>query len=311
MIHLAKNIIRKGGSLNNMKRIGIFLLVNFLVLTTIVIVTSLLGVSNYVTAQGLDYYSLLIFSAVIGFSGAFISLFLSKWMAKTMMKVQVIDPNNNRTTPQERKLLNDVYRLAQKAGISKMPEVGIYPSAEVNAFATGPSKNNSLIAVSQGLLQALDNDSVEGVLAHEVAHVANGDMVTMTLIQGVINTFVVFLSRIIAYFVSSFVKSELSGIVHFISIIVFQILFSILGSIAVMAFSRHREYAADFGASQLAGKEKMIKALKSLQTTSDRVDTSQEALQTLKINGGRLSGLKKLLASHPDLNDRIQRLENM
>ena len=292
-----------------MKRIGLFLLVNILVLTTIVIVTSLLGVNQYVEAQGINYGSLLIFAAVVGFSGSIISLLLSKTMAKTMMRVKVIDPKGN-VTAQEQKLLNTVYRFAQQVGINKMPEVGIYPSAEVNAFATGPSKNNSLVAVSQGLLSRLDQDAVEGVLAHEIAHVANGDMVTMTLLQGVINTFVVFLSRIVAYTVSSLVRKEMAGIVHFISVIAFQILFSILGSIAVMAFSCHREYAADHGGAQIAGRHKMIRALESLKSTFNMVDNSQEALQTFKISGGKKGGLAQLMSSHPDLDDRINRLKS-
>lgn len=291
-----------------MKRIGIFLLVNVLVLTTIVIVTSLLGVNRYIDqAGGIMYYELLIFAAVIGFSGSIISLLISKWMAKKMMNVRVLDPNGRLST-QESQLVTTVHRLAQQARISKMPEVGIYPSAEVNAFATGPSRNNALIAVSQGLLETMSRDAVEGVLAHEVAHVANGDMVTMTLIQGVINTFVVFLSRIFAYIASNFVRKEMAGIIHFISIIVFQILLSILGSIAVMAFSRHREYAADHGGAQLAGKQKMLAALRSLQNTVHRVE-EQEAIQTFKISGGKRTGFKELLASHPDLENRIRRLE--
>lgn len=291
-----------------MKRIGIFLLVNLLVLTTIVVVTSVLGVNNYLTATGIDYYSLLIFAAVIGFSGAFISLFLSKWMAKQMMNVKVINPDGTNTA-QERQLLNMVYNLARKADLQKMPEVGIYPSNEVNAFATGPSKNNSLVAVSQGLLDRMTTEAVEGVLAHEVAHIANGDMVTMTLIQGVINTFVVFLSRIIAYTVSMFVKEEARGIVHFISIIVFQILLSILGSIAVMAYSRHREFAADSGGASLAGKQKMLNALRSLKGSVNMVDNREEAFATFKISGEKKQGLRQILSTHPDLDERIQRLE--
>lgn len=291
-----------------MKRIGLFLLTNILVLTTIVIVTSLLGVNQYIEAQGINYGSLLIFAAVIGFSGSIISLLMSKTMAKTMMRVHVINPKGNLSS-QEQRLLNTVYRFAQQVGIEKMPEVGIYPSPEVNAFATGPSKNNSLVAVSQGLLSRLDQDAVEGVLAHEIAHVANGDMVTMTLLQGVINTFVVFLSRIVAYVFSAFVREEMRGIVHFISIIVFQILFSILGSIAVMAFSRHREFAADHGGAQIAGRHKMIRALESLKATVNMVDNSQEALQTFKISGEKRMGLAQLMASHPSLDDRINRLK--
>jgi heat shock protein HtpX len=291
-----------------MKRIGMFLLVNLLILTTIGIVTSVLGVNAYMTSSGLDYYSLFIFAAIVGFSGSIISLLLSKWMAKKMMNVQVLNPDSH-LNAQESQLVNMVHNLARQAGIQKMPEVGIYPSPEVNAFATGPSRNNSLVAVSQGLLNKMDRESVEGVLAHEIAHVANGDMVTMTLLQGVINTFVVFLSRIIAYFASMFVKEEARGIVHFITVLVFQILLSILGSIAVMAYSRHREFAADSGGASLAGKHKMIKALKSLKNTIDMVDNEQEALATFKISGGKRKGLSQLLATHPDLDERIERLE--
>lgn len=293
-----------------MKRIGLFLLVNILVLTTIVIATSLLGVNTYLTAQGIDYYSLLIFAAVVGFSGSTISLLLSKWMAKKMLNVRVLDPEG-RLAAQEGQLLNSVHKLARQAGLSKMPEVGIYPSAEVNAFATGPSRNNALVAVSQGLLDRMDRESLEGVLAHEISHVTNGDMVTMTLLQGVVNTFVVFLSRIIAYTLSMFVKDSLRGIVHLLSVIVFQILLSILGSIAVMAFSRHREFAADRGGAELAGKHRMIKALKSLQQTVNLVETNADAVATFKISGVRKNGLSQLLATHPGLDERIQRLEQL
>jgi len=281
------------------------LLVNILVLTTIVIVLSVFGIGNYITAYGIDYAQLLIFSSVIGFSGAFISLLLSKWTAKWMLKVKIIDPNT--ISPQEQVLLDMVYRMAEKAGIKKMPEVGVYPSREVNAFATGPSKNNSLVAVSSGLLERLDKDAVEGVIAHEVAHIANGDMVTMTLLQGIINTFVVFLARIVAYAVSNMVRSEIAGIVHFACIIIFQIFFSILGSIVVMAYSRYREYQADASGASLAGREKMIHALKSLKRTLNLVDTEHVSIQTFKINGGKSSWFK-LFASHPDIDDRIKRL---
>lgn len=292
-----------------MKRIGLYLLTNILVLTTIVIVTSVLGVNRYLTAQGIDYFSLLIFAAIIGFTGSIISLLMSKNMAKSMMRVKVINPQGS-LSGIEQQLLNMVYRYAQQVGIDKMPEVGIYPSEEVNAFATGPSRNNSLVAVSSGLLARMDQQAVEGVIAHEMAHIANGDMVTMTLLQGIINTFVVFLSRIVAYVLSALVREELAGVVHFASIIVFQILLSILGSIAVMAFSRHREFAADQGGAQLAGRQKMIHALESLQSTVSLVDNrGQEALQTFKISGKKRGGLAQLLATHPTLDDRIARLK--
>ena len=291
-----------------MKRIGLFLLVNLLVLTTIIIVTSVLGVGRYVEAHGINYGSLLVFAAVIGFSGAFISLALSRWMAKQMMRVKVLDPRGN-LTARERQLVEMVYEMSRRAGLKVMPEVGIYQSPEVNAFATGPSKSRSLVAVSSGLLDRMDSKAVEGVVAHEVAHIANGDMVTMTLVQGVINTFVVFLARIIAYAVSNMVRSEIAGIVHIASIIVFQILFSILGSIAVLAFSRYREFHADAGGAKLAGKEKMIAALTALKKNVELVDTEQQALQTLKINGKK--GFARLFSSHPDLDERIRRLQQL
>ena len=293
-----------------MKRVGLFLLVNFLVLVMIGVVSSILGIRYTMAANGLDYYSLFVFAAIIGFSGSVISLFLSKQMAKSMMRVQVLDPGSNLNKGQ-RQLVETVHDLAQKAGLRKMPEVGIYLSDEVNAFATGPTRNNSLVAVSSGLLQRLDYDAVEGVLAHEIAHIANGDMVTMTLVQGIINTFVMFLSRVIAYIAATMAREDAQRMVHHLSIIVFQILFSILGSIVVMAFSRRREFKADSGGAELAGRQKMVRALKSLQGTAQLVDNRQESLATFKISGQKKGGLKKLLSTHPSLEDRITRLEQM
>jgi len=289
------------------KRIGLFFLTNIFVIVTIGIITSLLGVRGYINAQGIDFGALLVFSAVVGFSGALISLAMSRVMAKWVMGVKVIDPNGP-LHPAERQLLDEVYALSRKAGIMVMPQVGIYDSPEVNAFATGPTKNRSLVAVSRGLLERMDRDAVSGVLAHEVAHISNGDMVTMTLLQGVINTFVVFLSRIFAYVASRFVKEDIAPIVHFIAVIVFDILFSILGSMVVMAFSRYREYHADAGGAYLAGKEKMIHALQSLKQTVQLVDTEQQSVAALKISGKR-GGFLGLFASHPDLDDRIERLK--
>lgn len=189
-----------------------------------------------------------------------------------------------------------------------MPEVGIYQSSEVNAFATGPSKRRSLVAVSTGLLHEMDDAAVEGVIAHEVAHVANGDMVTMTALQGIVNTFVVFLSRIAAWIASRFVsREELVPIVHFIAVIVFQIIFSVLGSLVVFAYSRHREFHADRGGADLAGKDKMVHALRSLEAYTSRIkDDDQTAVATLKISGKRKASL---FSTHPDLNERIRRLE--
>ncbi|MBE4909494.1 protease HtpX [Bacillus luteolus] len=289
------------------KRLFLLIATNILVMVTIGIILSVLPIGSYVTASGnLDLVTLLIFSAVIGFTGAFISLAMSRWMAKMMMGVRVLKETDS-LSPMERELVERVHKLSRAAGITKMPEVGIYNSPEVNAFATGPSKNRSLVAVSTGLLQEMDYDAVEGVLAHEVAHIANGDMVTMTLLQGVVNTFVVFFARIVAWGVSRVVREDLAPIVHFIAVIVFQILFSILGSIVVLAYSRYREFHADNGGADLAGKDKMIHALRSLQQYTNRVNTEQSSIATLKINSKK--GASMLFSSHPDLNERIRRLE--
>ncbi len=289
------------------KRILLLVVTNMLVIITIGVVLSVLGVGSYINAEeGIDFGALLIFSAVIGFSGAFISLALSRWMAKTMMNVRVLNPNGPLSSS-ERAIVDKVYNFSRAAGLTVMPEVGIYDSPEVNAFATGPSKRRSLVAVSTGLINAMDNNAVEGVLAHEVAHIANGDMVTMTLLQGVVNTFVVFLARIVAWTVSRLVKEDLAPIVHFVSVIVFQILFSILGSLVVLAFSRYREFHADKGGANLAGRDTMIHALQSLKNHVNMVDNKQASLATLKINSK--SGISMLFSSHPDLSERIRRLE--
>lgn len=289
------------------KRIFYFLLTNVLVLLTISIIFTILPIGHYIGDNGIDYGALLVVSAVIGFTGSFISLLMSRWMAKRMMGVQLINPD----APQneyEAAVVEKVYRLSRAAGLTHMPEVGIYHSPEVNAFATGPSKKRSLVAVSAGLLNEMDDDAVEGVIAHEVAHIANGDMVTMTLLQGVVNTFVVFLARVIAYVVSTFVREELAPIVHFIAIILFQILFSILGSIVVFAYSRHREFHADCGGADLAGKDKMKHALESLKAYSDRVTATNQdtAVATMKISGKKKA--TSLFSTHPDLDERISRL---
>ncbi|EDL65423.1 protease HtpX [Bacillus sp. SG-1] len=289
------------------KRIFYFLLTNILVLLTISIIFSVTGAGNYIDPQGnIDLGALLVFSAIIGFSGSFISLAMSRWMAKKMMNVRVLDPNKS-LSAHEQEVVEKVHRLSKAAGLMHMPEVGIYDSPEVNAFATGPSKKRSLVAVSTGLLREMDDDAVEGVIAHEVAHIANGDMVTMTLLQGVVNTFVVFLARIAAWIASRFVKEDMAPIVHFIAVIVFQIVFSILGSLVVFAYSRHREYHADRGGADLAGKDKMVHALRMLKAYSNRVVEERDtAVATLKISGRRKS---PIFSTHPDLDDRISRLE--
>ncbi|WP_416147988.1 protease HtpX [Salipaludibacillus sp. HK11] len=301
------------------KRVLLFILTNILVMTTLVIawtlITTFTGIDPSIrdaggTGLGINYTSLMVFSLLIGFGGAFISLLMSRWMAKKMMKVKVLDPDGQLSAA-ERSVVEKVHRFSRAAGLMHMPEVGIYQSAEVNAFATGPSKKKSLVCVSVGLLNNMDEDAVEGVIAHEVAHVANGDMVTMTLLQGVVNTFVVFFSRIAAIAVSRFVKPELQFVVQFAAIIVFQIVFSILGSIIVSAYSRHREYHADRGGGDLAGRDKMAHALRSLKAHVNRASvkdrTDDSAIQTMKISGK--GSMMKLFSSHPDLDDRIARLE--
>lgn len=289
------------------KRIFYFLLTNILVLLTISIVLQVTGARYYLDENGINFGALLIFSAIVGFTGSFFSLAISRWVAKRMMGVQIIDLNGEMRS-YEHDLVEKVHRLSRAAGLTHMPEVGIYASEEVNAFATGPSKKRSLVAVSTGLLNEMDDDAVEGVLAHEVAHIANGDMITMTLLQGVVNTFVVFLARVVAFVVSRFAREELAPIVHFIAILVFQIIFSILGSIVVNAYSRHREFHADRGGADLAGKDKMRHALIQLKQYVDRMksDEEQTSVATLKISGRKKQSM--LFSTHPDLDERIARL---
>lgn len=288
------------------KRIFLFVAVNILIISTISIVTSVLGLQPYLNAKGIDYQSLLLFCVLWGFGGAFISLALSKVMAKWMMGVKVIDPNTQ--DPELKSLLLKVHYFAQKAGLSKMPEVGYYEADELNAFATGPSKNNSLVAVSTGLLRNMNANEVEGVLAHEVAHIANGDMVTMTLVQGIVNVFVMFLARMIAFFASQFVSDDKRSIVQFGVTIVLEIALGILGMIVVAFFSRAREYRADSGGASLSGRQNMILALERLKLNQQVPhQEDQPALASLKISG-RPSGFLRLFSTHPDLDDRIQRL---
>lgn len=292
------------------KRIFLFVLTNILVLVTVSIILSVLGVNHYLTASGIDYNALMVFCLVWGFAGSGISLLLSKFMAKRMMGVEIVDERG-----QYGDLVRKVHLLSKQAGIEKMPEVGIYHSREVNAFATGPSKNNALVAVSTGLLQQMNTDEVEGVLAHEVAHVANGDMVTMALIQGVINAFVMFFARIAAFAVQNALSSNndrennrsSGGMVYHLIVMVFEIAFSFLGMFVVAYFSRIREFRADKGGAQFAGKHKMIAALKRLQQKVEMVDDSHESLNAMKISSKK--GIMNFLSTHPSLDDRIAALE--
>lgn len=296
-----------------MKRILLFLATNILVITTISIITSLLGLHSYLTAHGIDYKQLAIFCAIWGTVGSFISLLMSKFIAKMTMGVVIINPKN--ATREEHTLIEIVYSLSKKAGLTTMPEVGIYHSPELNAFATGPSRNNALVAVSSGLLSSMDRNEIEGVLGHEVSHIANGDMVTMTLIQGIVNAFAMFFSRIIAYGISIAMSrneddsNEFSYMTYSMLTIVFDILFTLLGSILVAAFSRWREYRADAGSAKLAGRSKMIEALKRLQHGADVEDDRAPALAALKIS--HHPSWLAIFSSHPPLEKRIERLELM
>lgn len=296
------------------KRIFLFLLVNILVMITITVVLGLLHVGRLFPAGGLP--GLAIFCLVWGFAGSLISLALSRVMAKWTMGVQVIPPETN--DPALRGLVETVHGLARSAGLP-LPEVGIYESDELNAFATGPTKSRALVAVSTGLLRRMSRDEIEGVLGHEITHVANGDMVTMTLIQGVINAFVLFLSRVLAFAVTQAMRSrddrDSGGgyFMQFILVTLFQVVFGILGMIVVSWFSRWREFRADAGGARLAGRRNMIDALQALRRFHDPELANAEAarapsFQALKISG-RHSRFLSLFADHPPLEERIARLE--
>ena len=287
-----------------MLRIGLFLLVNIAVLLVASVALSVLGVGSYLEGTGLNYTSLLIFSAVFGFAGAFVSLFMSRWMAKRAMGVQLIESPSSQ---KEKWLYDTVTRLCQENKLP-MPEVGIFPSPEINAFATGYSQKASLVAVSSGLLQNMTADEAEAVVAHEVAHIANGDMITMTLIQGVVNTFVIFLSRIVGHFVDRviFKNEEGHGIGFFITSIVAQIVLGILASTITMWFSRHREFHADADSARMVGKEKMIAALKRLQQMHPQ--PLPDEMMAFGVSGGG-SRFGRLFMSHPPLEERIDSLK--
>ena len=290
-----------------MKRIALFLITNLAILVVLSVVLSLLGVDSLLAENGvdLDLQALLIFSAVIGMTGSFISLAMSKWSAKRMTGAQVITEPQNKT---QRWLLTTVERQASQAGI-KTPEIAIYQSADVNAFATGMSRNNALVAVSSGLIESMKMDEAEAVLAHEISHVANGDMVTLALIQGVVNTFVIFASRVVGHIVDRVILKNDSGhgIGFFISSMIAQVVFGILASTIVMYFSRQREFKADAGAARLAGSEKMVAALQRLQKIH-QPSKLPDQMAAFGINGGRGDGFKKLFMSHPPIEQRIAAL---
>jgi heat shock protein HtpX len=283
------------------KRIFLFLLTNLAIVLTLTIVVSLLGV-----AGGPDLGSLAVFCLIWGMGGAFISLQMSRWIAKRATGVRLIDGRSGNA--QLDWLYQTVERLTRQANLP-MPEVGVYESGEVNAFATGPSKSRSLVAVSAGLMRAMKEDEIEGVLAHEVSHIANGDMVTMTLLQGVMNAFVMFFARVIA---SVLVRSDDNrrggGGMYFLVVIVLQIVLGILASLITAWFSRYREYRADAGGAHLAGRERMLGALRRLAANHELVDTRHQALATMKISD--LPAWTSLLSTHPPLEDRIAALQN-
>jgi heat shock protein HtpX len=291
-----------------MKRIVLFVATNVAVLAVIYFVLNVLGIEQVLTQDGtqLDLGALLAFSAVVGFTGSFISLALSKWIAKMSTGAHVIGTPRNSA---ESWLLNTVHRQADAAGIRR-PEVAIYDSPDVNAFATGPTRNNALVAVSTGLLSRLSEREVEAVLAHEVSHVANGDMVTLTLLQGVLNTFVIFLSRIVGFVVDRvLLRNERgTGPGFFLASLVAQILLGILASMIVMWFSRQREFRADAGGAKLAGRDSMIGALESLRRSAEPAQLP-EAMRAFGISSGRVGALGRLFMSHPPIEERIAALQ--
>ena len=289
-----------------MKRILLFLVTNLAVVLVLSVAMKVFGIDQYIAAQGGSAFGLLVFAAVFGFGGALISLAMSKWSAKRMMGVRLIDqPRDN----VERWLVDTVRRQAQEAGIG-MPEVGIFDSLEPNAFATGANKNKALVAVSTGLLQRMRKEEVEAVLGHEVGHVANGDMVTLTLIQGVVNTFVIFLARIIGNFVDKaiFKNENGGGIGYFVVVIVCEILLGILASVIVMWFSRKREFRADAAGALLASPQAMVGALEALKRAHQPEGLPQQ-MAAFGINAGVPSGIKRFFMSHPPLDERIDALK--
>ncbi|MBI2519609.1 MAG: protease HtpX [Bdellovibrio sp.] len=296
-----------------MKRWILFFLVNILVMLTLSIVGSLLGIGRYGGPYGINYQSLMIFCLFWGMGGAFISLLLSKFMAKMFMGVRVIKERG-----QYDQLVSMVHRLAKKGGIEKMPEVGVYESSDVNAFATGATKNSALVAVSTGLLQRMNEAEVEGVIAHEITHITNGDMITMTLIQGVVNAFVMFLSRIAAFALSNALRGDRDednrssfggGFMQIMMVHVFEMIFGLMALPLVAWFSRYREFRADSGGARLAGKEKMIAALQRLKQCypiTAEVQDATSGMQAMQISSR--SNFLKWISTHPDLDRRISAL---
>ena len=291
-----------------MMRILLFIATNIAVLVLLSITFSVFGLESYLSSNGMDLNltSLLMFSAAFGMGGSFISLALSKWIAKRSTGAKVIETPSNDA---ERWLLDTVAGLSRDAGIA-MPEVAVFASPQPNAFATGASRNKALVAVSSGLLEAMNGDEVKAVLGHEIGHVANGDMLTLTLIQGVMNTFVIFFSRIIGFFVDRvLLKNERGyGIGFWVSTIVAQIVLGLLASMIVMWFSRHREFRADAAGADLAGRGNMVAALERLRAAHEMPNTMPETLVAFGIAGGLRKGMQALFSSHPPIGERIEAL---
>lgn len=293
-----------------MRRIVLFVLTNIAVLALLAVVCRIFGIDQLAAARGYGGLGpLLLFAAVFGFGGAFISLAMSKMIAKWTTHARVIEQPENET---ERWLVATVRQLADKAGVG-MPEVAIYDAPEMNAFATGMSRNHALVAVSTGLLRGMDRDQASAVLGHEMTHVANGDMVTLTLLQGVMNTFVIFLARVVGKAIDGAISGSNNrggGLGYFAIVIVLQIVFGLLASLVVMAFSRWREFRADAGGAKLAGRERMISALQRLGQNHGE-NTLPQAVQAFGISGGLAQGFKRLWMSHPPLEERIARLRGI
>ena len=286
-------------------RIGLFLLTNFLFFVTFSIIMNVFGVGHYIAEGGIQYKPLLIICLVWGMGGSFISLMLSRWMAKRFYRIQIIEPTS---AGQYAGLVNMVHQFAKQAGLPAMPEVGVYESPDVNAFATGPTKGKSLVAFSTGILQHMNKDELEGVAAHEVAHIQNGDMVTMALLQGVVNAFVMFLARIIAFVVSERVSEDYRYLARFAITIILDIVIGLLGMMFVAWFSRRREFRADAGSAKLTGREDMIAALQSLQRLKATGPLPQEpaSMAAFKISNPKKASL---FATHPPLEARIEALQ--
>ncbi|WP_263080358.1 protease HtpX [Endozoicomonas sp. Mp262] len=293
-----------------MKRILLFLGTNLAVIALATITLNILGVGSYMSAKGLDLGSLLVFCAVFGFAGSFVSLFISKWMAKMSTGTQIIEQPRN---AQERWLVDTVAELSEKAGIG-MPEVGIFPSPESNAFATGWNKNAALVSVSQGLLERFSPSEARAVIGHEIGHVANGDMVTLSLIQGVVNTFVMFFARLIGYAVDSFLRKDEEnsgpGIGFYITSFIAEIILGFLASAIVMWFSRQREFRADEAGAQLAGTGNMIAALERLRSEYEAPTVMPATMSAFGIRSGLKEGLAAMFTSHPPLDQRIAALQS-